>query len=68
MKVEIVKCSNSMYWYSKYIGQVFPVSRVTPTLYWTREPNMYQALNFIIKDDCKVIIEETRNVLGTHYG
>lgn len=71
MQVKILKCSDSMYWYSKYIGEVFKVSRVTPNEYWTRERNMYQALNFISKGDCEVVLEEPSEgslILGTYHG
>lgn len=47
MKVKIKKCSDSLYWYNKHIGEEFDVHRFGERFVWVREPNEYQCLNFI---------------------
>lgn len=57
MKIRILKASDNLYWYSKYVNEIFNVIRVTPTEYWTREKGMYQAMNFVLKIDSEVVLE-----------
>lgn len=54
MKVRITTCSDSLYWYSKLIGDVYQVRRIDSDRYWVRpELNEYSGWNFILFEDCE---------------
>lgn len=53
MKIRVTKCSNSILWYNKHIGEEFEVSFVEEEAYWTREKDgPFYSLNWIYKQDC----------------
>lgn len=58
MKIKITNCSDSLFWYSKKIGEIFNVERVSQDVYWCREPDEYKCLNLVLKEDCEVYKEE----------
>jgi hypothetical protein len=51
MKVKIVGCSDSRYWYANRIGWVYQVVRIDTDRVWVREDNKFAALNFILDSD-----------------
>ncbi len=55
MKIKITDCSNSMLWYRDRIGEEFIVYYVEDKAYWTREGGTYNALNWVYKNDCKIV-------------
>ena len=55
MKIRILKCSDSLYWYNQHIGSVFYVYRIDTDRYWCREENEYGCLNFVLISDCEVV-------------
>lgn len=57
MKIKILRCSDSMLWYNRHIGEVMQVVRITPDQYWCKEPNEYGCLNFVLIKDCEVYSE-----------
>ena len=58
MKIQVTNCTDTLYWYYKYIGMIFDVIRVEQDgTYWVREPNQYQAKNFILRQDAVQIKE-----------
>lgn len=58
MKVKITKCNDELLWYSKHIGEVFEVVKVTPWHFWCREKDEYKATNFIHKNDVEILEKE----------
>ena len=58
MKIKILRCSDSMLWYNKHIGEVMHVVRITPDRYWCKEINEYACLNFVLIKDCEVYSED----------
>lgn len=58
MKIKILDCSDSLYWYSKHVGEVFDVQRIEHDVFWCREKDAYECLNIILKVDCEVLKEE----------
>lgn len=55
MKIKVINCHDKMLWYSKHIGEVFEVLREEEAVYWTRERNSWNCLNWIRKLDCEVV-------------
>ena len=56
-KVKVLKCSNTILWYSKYINEEFNVLWSEDRAFWVREPSPpYNPTNWILKEDCEVII------------
>lgn len=54
MKVKIVGCSDSMFWYAGRVGWVYQVRRIDSDRYWVRpEIDEYSGWNFIKIEDCK---------------
>lgn len=59
-KIKIIKSSDSLYWYTKHIGEVFDLERETVDYYWARERGGFRCLNIVAKQDAEVIeITET---------
>lgn len=54
--LRIIKCSDSMLWYARLVGQVVELVREIDIGYYSREPAGY--LNIVRRDDAE-IIEET---------
>jgi len=54
MKVKVLKTSDSMFWYSKYVGQCFDVLRTEWDRYWVREPAGF--LNFVLVADSEIVL------------
>jgi len=54
-KIEIISCRDPLLWYSKHIGETFVVIKESPDVYWTREKDSWQSLNFVDKSDAKII-------------
>lgn len=54
-RIVVTWCSDSLYWYAKYLGTEFIVKREEEDRYWVREPNDYGLLNFILKKDSREI-------------
>lgn len=55
-KIKITQCSNSILWYSKYIGSVFEVVRRESNSVWVREPDCdYHLINWVYLNDCEFI-------------
>ena len=53
MKVKIVKCSDSRFWYNDKIGEIFQVRRIDNDCVWVRpETDHYSGWNFIKNEDC----------------
>lgn len=65
MKIRVLKCSDSRYWYSDLIGQLLEVYRVEKNIrpdqgipgdvYWCREGGTYNPINFVLKSDAEEI-------------
>lgn len=52
MKVKIVKCSDSRFWYNSKIGEIYYVRRIDNDCVWVRpEDHPYSGWNFIKKED-----------------
>ena len=59
MKIQVTNCTDNLYWYYKYIGRIFEVQHIDyDGTYWVREPNEFQAKNFILWKDAVVVPEE----------
>lgn len=57
MKIKILLCSDKIFWYNKYLNEIFEVRRESSDRYWVRERGQYGCLNFVMKTDCEVIDE-----------
>lgn len=55
MKIKIINCSDSLFWYSKHLSEIFDVHKVEHDVFWCREKNEYGCLNFVLKEDCEVL-------------
>lgn len=59
LKIKITKCSDSMMWYSKHIGEVYTVVRDYSTHsneYLVRDA--YGCLNIVRPKDCEIVGED----------
>jgi hypothetical protein len=54
--LKIIKCSDSLMWYNKLVGQVVPYVREYDDCYMSREPAGY--LNIVKLEDAEIIDEE----------
>ena len=54
-RIVVTWCSDSLYWYAKFLGTEFVVKREEEDRYWVREPNDYGLLNFILKKDSREV-------------
>lgn len=54
-KIKVLKCSNFMLWYRKYIGEEFEVVREEKSAWWVREKDHPNPINWIYKTDSEVI-------------
>lgn len=54
--LKIIKCSDSLMWYSNLVGQVVPYVREYSDCYMSREPAGY--LNIVKLEDAEIIDEE----------
>jgi len=55
MKLKLIKCSDSLYWYKDLIGQEVPLLREYEDCYLSREPDGYA--NIVRKEDAEVVNE-----------
>lgn len=58
MKIKIIKCSDSFFWYNKHIGEEVEVLKQNSKEYWVRELNEWRCWNFILKEDAEVVSED----------
>ena len=54
-KIKIVKSSDTYLWYSKHIGETFVVIKESKDIYWVREKDEWQCLNFVSKEDSELV-------------
>ncbi len=54
MKIKVLKCNDSLLWYSKRIGEEFEVHFIDDKAYWSREGGQFNALNWIKKEDATI--------------
>jgi hypothetical protein len=52
--IKITNCTDSMFWYMEHINKEFEVIRAEKDRYWVREPNDWQCLNFVLKQDAEL--------------
>lgn len=55
MKFRIEKCSNSILWYNKHVGEEFESIYEEESSYWTREREVPYCINWVYKKDLKVV-------------
>lgn len=55
--IEIKKASKNDYWYSKYIGGIYPVVQEDAECYIVRTPSGYS--NMVLKSDSEVVENES---------
>ncbi len=55
MKVRIIRCSDSLFWYNSHIGEVFRVRKICPDRYMVREDDDCGYINFILYQDCEIV-------------
>lgn len=55
LRIKIVSCSDSMFWYKEYVGEEFGVIGEDPTEFVVKTPSGY--LNIVRKIDAEVINE-----------
>ena len=69
MKLKIIRCTDSLMWYSKHIGKVFDVVNVTwfannnercVQYYWCREGGWYNAVNIVHPSDVEVFNDDLK--------
>lgn len=53
--IKITSCKDQLLWYWKHIGEEFVVIRTNPDVYWVREKDQWQSLNFVHKEDAAVV-------------
>jgi hypothetical protein len=56
LRVRVKKSSDSLFWYTKHIGETFVVKATDIDRVWVKEPDEYGALNFILKVDIEVVV------------
>ena len=61
MKIRIIQCSDSRYWYRPLIGQELIFYKEDAKRYWCKEPNSWGALNFVLKEDAERLEEYGEN-------
>ena len=57
-KILIVKCRDSMLWYSKYVGQEMPFLREELDFYMSRQPEGYT--NIVYKTDAVIVADDQK--------
>lgn len=56
MKIRVTGCSDSLFWYSKKVGEVYQVRRIDKDCYWVRpETDAYSGWNFVLISDCESV-------------
>ena len=56
LKVKIIKCSNHILWYSRFVGQEFEVVKQEANSFWVLEPNeQFRLINWIPKEDVEIV-------------
>ena len=55
MKLKIIKCSDTLYWYKDLVGQLVPLLREYEDCYMSREPDGFA--NIVRKEDAEVVNE-----------
>lgn len=55
MKAKIISCKDSLFWYSKKIGEIIEIERETPDWYWAREGDSFNCLNIVDKADVEIV-------------
>ncbi len=58
MKVKVLKYSDSLFWYSKRVGETFKVIRIEKDRVWVRDQGDYGFLNFILLEDYEELKDE----------
>jgi hypothetical protein len=53
IKIRVITCSDSLFWYANHIGKVFTTINETAEDYLVREPSGYT--NIILKKDCEEV-------------
>lgn len=51
--IKIIKCSDSLYWYAKYINYCVPYVGEEKDIYWSVEPGGYK--NLVSKNDAVIV-------------
>jgi hypothetical protein len=51
--LKIIRCSDSLMWYSKHVGQEFPLLREYDDCYMSREPEGFA--NIVRKEDAVIL-------------
>lgn len=59
LRIKIIQCSGSFFWYTDLIGEILDVEYVDDN-YWCRELNEFHALNFVLKKDA-VLLNDSIN-------
>lgn len=57
MKIKILKCTDPLFWYNKYINEIFYVQKIENTRVWVRELNEFGCLNFVLNEDFEIYKE-----------
>lgn len=58
MRIKVKKSSDALFWYTQHIGEIFEVMATDIDRYWVRELDEYHCLNFILKVDCEVFVQD----------
>ena len=62
IRIKIIKCSNSILWYHRHIGQEFEVVKQEPNSYWVLEPNtQFRLINWVMKSDAELVQDNTKD-------
>lgn len=54
-RFKIIKASDRSLWYKDYIGWEFVVVKQSDKYVWTREPDEYNLMNFVLVEDIEFI-------------
>ncbi len=54
MRIKILRCSDSLFWYNSRINETFYVQRIESDRYWVREEDTTGYLNFVLFKDCEI--------------
>lgn len=59
LKIKIENSTDTLYWYSDRIGEVFNIVRIEKIdgviYYWVKTADKYNTLNFVLESDAKLI-------------
>lgn len=51
MLIKIISCKDTSLWYNSHINETFKVHRISSDRIWTREPDSWACLNFVLNED-----------------